>query len=354
MANRATTVNESEPSNQPATRDLDVNIDRKGYQRSFVSFIVPALNEETHIGRCLQSILGLALPAEVSGIEIIVVDNCSTDRTVEVAREFGAEVVTVSPGRPSRARNAGATAARGDWLAFVDADCELAPNWLTICASNFVGDPHVVAVGGAMGAPASDATWVERAWYDLACASPEFVATKVRWLRTFNVLVRRDEFQRAGGFDESLSTCEDCDLSYKLNAFGGLILDSRTQALHRGESRSLSELFRREAWRTSSNLRLALARPFDLLNWVGLLIPPCLIAGLLLSLAGAGAASVTNWPVWPWMGLTIAVLILISLIVVKKSSSTDLSSLTKQMVVFITYLAGRSTGLIWPFQRVER
>jgi glycosyltransferase involved in cell wall biosynthesis len=332
----------------------DANVDTQRGQDVLVSFIVPALNEEKHISQCLTAIQRLLRPAEISDIEIIVVDNQSTDGTVDMSREFGATIVTVSPGRPSRARNAGAAAARGVWLAFVDADCELAPNWLTTCAANMLGDQQVLAVAGAMCPPASNASWVERAWYELACVPPYMAAKPMRWLPTFNILVRRDAFERAGGFDESLCTCEDCDLSYKLVAFGKLILDSRTHAIHRGESRSLGELFRREAWRTSSNLRLALTRPFDLFNWLGLLVPPCIVTILLLSVIGAGTASVTNGLVWPWMAVTIGITLLVALIVVKKSANINLLSFPKQMIVFITYLAARATGLIWAFPRVQR
>src|SRR5919205_1246336 len=98
-------------------------------QRS-VSFIIPALNEEKHIAACLVSIRQLELPTSVSGIETIVVDNRSTDRTTEIAREFGARVEEVSPGRPSRARTAGAAVARGDWLPFVEANRKLPADWL--------------------------------------------------------------------------------------------------------------------------------------------------------------------------------------------------------------------------------
>ena len=94
-----------------------VKVDEQHCQAARVSFIVPALNEEKHIGRCLNSIQRLIRPAELDEVEIIVVDNQSTDRTVLVSKGFGAEVITVSPGYPSRARNAGAWAAQGDWLA---------------------------------------------------------------------------------------------------------------------------------------------------------------------------------------------------------------------------------------------
>ena len=72
-----------------------------------ISFIIPALNEEKHIVEALTAIRNLTRPSRVREIEIIVVDNRSTDRTAELARAW-ARIVEVPPQSPSHARNAGA------------------------------------------------------------------------------------------------------------------------------------------------------------------------------------------------------------------------------------------------------
>jgi len=319
-----------------------------------VSFIIPALNEERRIGRCLQSIERLDPSPSVGGTEVIVVDNCSTDRTAEISRGQGAIVEQVPPGHPSRARNAGARRATGEWLAFVDADCELPAKWLTTCGAHLLLDEQIVAAGGGMSGPAADATWVERAWYEIAHAARPAVSTPVRWLPTFNLLVRRSAFEAIGGFDESLSTCEDCDLGYRLAKLGTLMADSRAEVVHGGESRSLGELFRREAWRTRGNLRLALARPFDGLNWMSLLFPPSMLFALLVSLCGSTAAILAGWPSWPWLSALAILVAAVALLVLRKTAATNPLSLSKQMVVFLTYISGRAVGLLWSFRRVER
>lgn len=320
----------------------------------FVSFIIPALNEERHLGPCLKSIWSLELPVGVEGIETIVVDNRSTDRTVEISRAEGAIVVEVAPGRPSIARNSGARRATGKWLAFVDADCELPPNWLTICGGHLLKDEKVVAAAGTMHGPVSGATWVERAWYELAHRAGNHAVRSVRWLPTFNLLVRRSSFERVNGFDESLATCEDCDLGYRLEKIGTLMLDPCAEVIHRGESRSLGELFRREAWRTRGNLRLALMRPFDALNWLSLLFPPGAMTGLLVAVVGLVVSLITGWLVWPWVTAVFAIIGAILVLVFRKTTTRNPLSLLKQLLVFGTYLSGRTAGLIWAFQRVDR
>ena len=89
-----------------------------------ISIILPAFNEEKLVERSLQSIRCAATAFSRLGWEheIIVCDNNSTDRTAELARKQSARVVFEPVNQISRARNAGAAAATGEWFLFVDAD----------------------------------------------------------------------------------------------------------------------------------------------------------------------------------------------------------------------------------------
>src|SRR5579863_3577680 len=91
-----------------------------------ISIVVPAFNEEKLIGASLISIRAAMAVFEKRGwaTELIVSDNNSTDRTAELARAAGAAVVFEPVNQIGRARNCGAAAATGDWLAFVDADSQ--------------------------------------------------------------------------------------------------------------------------------------------------------------------------------------------------------------------------------------
>ena len=86
-----------------------------------LSVIVPAFNEELYLPRSLSSLQRAAADCEC-GVELIVVDNASTDRTAETARVSGARVVCEPVRNVARVRNAGAAAAHGEVLVFVDAD----------------------------------------------------------------------------------------------------------------------------------------------------------------------------------------------------------------------------------------
>src|SRR5262245_64266127 len=94
-----------------------------------LSVIIPAYNEEKLLPNCLQSVVAafrVTGSSDWTG-EVLVVDNNSTDRTAELARSAGAKVVFEPVNQISRARNAGARVAQGDWFLFVDADSSLHP-----------------------------------------------------------------------------------------------------------------------------------------------------------------------------------------------------------------------------------
>ena len=86
-----------------------------------ISFIIPAHNEECLLGRTLNAI-DQATRALGEPIEVIVADDASTDRTATIAQEHGAQLVSVKCRQIAATRNAGARAANGQMLVFVDAD----------------------------------------------------------------------------------------------------------------------------------------------------------------------------------------------------------------------------------------
>src|SRR5512143_3240112 len=94
-----------------------------------VSFVIPVRDDARRLARCLESIRANECPR--AGIDIVVVDNCSSDESAAVARKFGARVVEHARGHVGELRNIGARQAPGEILAFVDADHELDRRWVS-------------------------------------------------------------------------------------------------------------------------------------------------------------------------------------------------------------------------------
>jgi hypothetical protein len=144
--------------------------------------------------------------------------------------------------------------AHGDYLAFVDADMELTPDWLQNGLRVFT-DQQVVVSGCFPDIP-KDATWVQRSWsIHRRGRLSESKLTPVGWLGSANLIVRRDAFLAIGGFNEHLKTTEDVDLCYRLGQYGTILHNPAMEAVHWGEDPDLKTFWRKEVWRGIGNLR---------------------------------------------------------------------------------------------------
>lgn len=211
-----------------------------------ISIIIPALNEERMIGRCLESLAKLTFSRD--RFEVLVVDNGSRDRTLEIAESFHDRLklrILQKPGvRISALRNLGARAAAGDILAFLDADCLAPENWLDRIFELAPADG--IGVLGSNYLLPDDSTWVGRTWhrYQEAPKSGE-----VSHVPAGDLIMRREDFLRLRGFDETIQTNEDYELcerarksGMQVRAFPGI------GVVHLGTAQSLRVFFRKQAW----------------------------------------------------------------------------------------------------------
>jgi len=241
------------------------------------SIIIPAKNEEINLKACLESLTALDYPSEK--YEILLIDNGSTDSTVEVAHSYNVKVYIKPDLTISGLRNFGATESTGDVLAFLDADCTVFPDWLD-AASKWINTPEISCYGGPPEIPQSS-TWVQKSWYLVREKDADI--SDVEWLESMNMFVRRELFLEVAGFDESLTTCEDYDLSLRLKGHGRIVADKSIRAVHHGEAASLSHFYKKESWRGTSNIAGLLRHGVHLRELPSILIPCVYSLCLLLS-----------------------------------------------------------------------
>lgn len=184
---------------------------------SKISLVIPAYNEEKYLGACLESVRknGIGL------FEIIVVNNASSDGTEAIARTFPNVRVIQEPSKGlTKARQRGLEEARGDIIAYIDADTRMPSGWVETVTRAFEEDPRVVSVSGPY------------IYFDL---SPSWRApVRIYWLfASFTYLLtgymvvggnfaaRRSALEAIGGFDRSISFYgEDTDIARRLHRVG--------------------------------------------------------------------------------------------------------------------------------------
>ncbi len=171
--------------------------------------IVPALDEERRVGRCVRQVL-----AEEGVLECLVVDGGSRDRTVARARAAGAQVLLENRGQRAAQMNAGAGKARGQWLLFLHADTRLSRGSL----AQF-GDLRGV-VGGAFARRFAG----KSLFLSVTCRLADWRGRRLGiFLGDQAIFVRRDVFDRLGGF-RNLDAMEDLDFSLRMRRLGRTVL----------------------------------------------------------------------------------------------------------------------------------
>ncbi len=232
-----------------------------------VSVIVPVRNRPVAVARCIESLLRSDYPP--SHLELICVDNGSTDNTPAVLEGYSPRVRVVSeltPG-PGAARNAGIRVASGERIAFTDSDCIVEPDWVRRIVAP-LDEPEIGIVGGRIlaqrpcspvallslfEAPTAKADALVERIVGIARQSGEPIAARLRaaiegfyppYVISMNIAMRCETLAALGGFDERLLRCEDVDLSVRAVQAGLRLAYCDEAVIHHRNRDSLWELMR--------------------------------------------------------------------------------------------------------------
>ena len=183
------------------------------------SIIIPTFNGSSRIGNCLDALMK---QVEDRNVEILVVDDGSTDNTTNVVRRYSAvRLITQANAGPAAARNRGSLEARGKILLFTDDDCVPMSDWLDAMLVPFK-DPDVVGAKGIYRTRQTGlaARFVQIEYedkYRLMAGLPS-----IDFIDTYSAAFLRDHFLEMNGYDTSfpVACAEDIELSYRMSARG--------------------------------------------------------------------------------------------------------------------------------------
>lgn len=178
-----------------------------------ISFIVPAYNEEHELSSTLRAIHAAASEADQL-YEIVVVDDASTDATPEIASRAGAKVIPINRRQIAASRNAGARAAQGEYLLFIDADTRIhrahVSGAIAALEAGYSGGSAWVAMDGLV------PIWGRMLWRTLSVVYFGLNLGAGAFLFT-----TRRNFAAVGGFDEQYFAGEEVYFSLELKKLGG-------------------------------------------------------------------------------------------------------------------------------------
>lgn len=192
-----------------------------------ISVVIPNYNGEKTIGICLEAVLS----SDYGNFEVIVVDDCSNDGSVDVIKKFPCKLIRLE-GRSgaSRARNVGAINASGRAIFFTDADCVVEGNTLSVAAASFRED---AVVGGTYTLVPYDKGFYGRFqsvfinYSETKNKTPDYIATHA-------MLIPKSLFEASGGFkEEFMPIIEDVEFSHRLKKSGiNLLMNPKLKVRH--------------------------------------------------------------------------------------------------------------------------
>jgi cellulose synthase/poly-beta-1,6-N-acetylglucosamine synthase-like glycosyltransferase len=251
-----------------------------------VSIIVTCRNNEETIGECLQALSDQDYPVEA--LEVIVVDACSTDKTVEIAKKF-TDKVYCEPLNAAAAYNYAMKLTSFSVLGFVDSDAKVEKDWLKKIVPR-LSESDVAGVSGAIETWNSENLWARSIGYEIKNRYSRLGKYTGR-IATMNLLLKRKVMDEVGGWNEALPSQYDTDFGYRLSQKGYKIAYEPTAKCYHFNRPTLRAYWRQQIQYGKNTTRLYfmyrhLARGDEITDFGMNLQPPLMLAVIAIFIIG--------------------------------------------------------------------
>jgi len=306
----------------------------------FISIIVPAKNEQKYISRCLESLDKLNYPKEK--LEIIVVDNNSTDQTRDIASGHENSKLLVADGTISSVRNFGGKQAKGDLLAFLDSDCIPTTDWLLKAVSTLNKGAEIAVVGAVLELEdLKKSPWIETYWLNYLNLKFQKGINYVATISSFCFVVKKNVMEEVDWFNEDLATCEDSDLGYRISQAGyKLVINEDIKTVHLRNAKTSKEFFDRQLWQGGSNLKNFFQHDFEWSELPSVAVPFVYLVMLLLFVF----AILSPYPAAKYYAFLVLAFLPVA-ITLRSDVKLTYKNVVGYSYIWFLYLLGRGLGM---------
>lgn len=293
--------------------------------------VIPLYDDEANLVNLLKSLAGVGVCSD----DIVVSMSGPRGNITELQEKYRFRLIySEQQQNPSITRNRGAQEVEADYIAFLDSDVLVTPEWKV--ALDEISANKTTSFTGDTVSISATPSWIERFWF------ARMRRTDRQYINGANIVVSKELFQSLEGFDETLESGEDTDFSIRAESFGvPPILDNRLKVFHEGYPSTIIDFLNRERWHASGDLK-NMAVFFKSKVMIAASIYLLIIIILAMSLASSQ---------WLIFSILVASLLILTLVLVIYKMGWYGTSTLISVVIMNLYLVGRAAALIGVLSR---
>lgn len=299
-----------------------------------ITIIILTYNSDKTIDACIKSVLNQDY--DKNDFDIYVIDNGSSDKTVNIIRSYNLKYYILPNCNISSLRNKGAEYAISKYIGYVDSDCIIDKSWIKNSLSLFTSED--IAIVGYKYLLPDNPSWLESNWYKIKYHNINFKDI----IPAGNMIINKIHYNLLGGFNENIITGEDSDILIRARQKQlKTIASPEVKNVHLGNAKNLRDLYHKELWYGMGtnifNSIINIDRPFYLSNII--LISACIMfISILLS-------DIITFSIF---ALVVIAILLLSSLDRKYNKNID-GKLISIMIIYLVYFMARIHSLFYVY-----